>query len=103
MALTTYNEIKERVREHLTQLKETPYPEDLLSELADSESPIYYSDVMKEWCELPSEYCDRWKEYGYDANKNEGGIFSLMSIDLTFYYLEEFNNAWEEIKKEEEE
>jgi hypothetical protein len=102
MAITTREEIRSEILENLSYLKETPYPEDMIQELADSNTPIYYSDVLAEWQQMPSEYNDKWKEYGYDANKNEGGILALMQIDLTFYYLDAFQEVWEEIKEEED-
>jgi len=37
------------------------------------------------------------------AEDLEGGIISLMQIDLLFYYLKLANEAWEEIKTELEE
>ncbi len=44
------------------------------------------------------EESDQWKEYGYDTQRNEGGIISLMQVDLVFYYLKLGREAWEEIK-----
>tara|TARA_R110000803_G_scaffold107000_5_gene175144 strand:+ start:310 stop:612 length:303 start_codon:yes stop_codon:yes gene_type:complete len=98
----THAEIKAELIENLQYLKETPYPEDMVAELADSNVPIYNGDVIRTWQEMPSDFDDRWKDYGYDTQKNEGGIVKLMQIDLTFYYLEQFSAIWEEIKEEEE-
>lgn len=102
MAITTKEEIRAEILENLEYLKETPYPENRIQELADGNIPIYNSDVLEQWQQMPSEYDDKWKEYGYDANKNEGGILALMQIDLTFYYLDTFQEIWEEIKEEED-
>lgn len=102
MPLMTHAEIKAELIENLQYLKETPYPEDMVAELADSNVPIYNGDVIRTWQEMPSDFDDRWKDYGYDTQKNEGGIVKLMQIDLTFYYLEQFSAIWEEIKEEEE-
>jgi hypothetical protein len=102
MGLKTLEEIKNIIRERLDEIAVSNEPEENLPYLADEQVPIYYSDTIKEWLELPNEYMDRWKDYGYDANKNDGGILSLMNIDLNFYYLEMFDIAWEEIQKEEE-
>lgn len=101
MPLSTYEEIKKQVTDEMEQLKERTYPEDLLNEFADSETPIYYSEIIKEWVELPSEYCDRWKELGFDTQRNDGGITTLMQLDLFFYYQEQFQRAWEELRGEE--
>ena len=101
MALTPYSDIQEQVREIADQLKESAYPEDILREHADSECPIYYSDIINEWRELPSEYCDRWQDMG-EILRNTG-ITSLMQIDLFLYYQEQFEKVWEELKEELEE
>jgi hypothetical protein len=97
MALTSYSDIQEQVREIVEQLKESAYPEDLLREHADSECPIYYSDIVNEWRELPNEYCDRWQELGLT---HDSSITSLMQTDLFLYYQEQFEKAWEDIKEE---
>lgn len=98
MALTTYQEIKERILSELEQLKQSPYPENILTELADSEVPIYYGDIIEEWREMPSEYSDNWNVFGYEGDK----ITDLMAYDLATYYQERFDLAWTEIKEEEE-
>jgi hypothetical protein len=99
MALTNYAEIKERVLAELERLKATSYPEDILTELADSEVPIYYSEIIDEWREMPSEYCDNWHGFGYESDR----ITNLMAYDLATYYQERFDLAWTEIKEELEE
>ena len=103
MPLTTYAEIRAEIIENLEYLKETPYPEDMIAELADSSVPIYNSDTIEQWSEMPSSYENRWKDYGFDTEKNGGGILTLMLIDLTFYYLEVYDEIWQELKAEQEE
>jgi hypothetical protein len=76
--------------------------DDALAEFADSFVPVYNNDIIKDWVELPSEHSDRWKELGYDANRNEGGIIALMQMDMVLYYLEQTRNIWDEIEKEKE-
>ena len=102
MALSTHDEIKETIMQDMEQLKDATYPEDLLAEFSDSAVPVYNSDIIREWVELPGEFCDQWKEYGYDTQKNDGGIIELMRVDLIFYYIEQYRSIWEEIKEEEE-
>ncbi len=99
MALTPDNEIKERLLAEIEQLTSSACPESLLAEMADSEVPIYYSDIIEEWRTLPSEYSDNWDVHGYQA----GAITSLMAYDLATYYQERFDLAWSEIKEELEE
>jgi hypothetical protein len=97
MSLTTYEDIKAQVRDELEQLEETPYPEDLLYQFADSEVPIYYGDIVEEWQQLPFDDTDRWQELG--ANP-ETTIYKLMQIDLLLYYERQFVEAWEAVKEE---
>jgi len=101
--LTTKEEIKKELLDNLEQLKDNPYAQDLVAEFADGYVPIYNNHIIEQWVSLPMEESDQWKEYGYDTQRNEGGIISLMAIDLVFYYLKLANEAWEEIKTELEE
>lgn len=96
MALTTYGEIQQRIKAELTQLKESPYPDDIIRELADSEVPIYYNEIIDEWCRLSTDYSDRWKVENYEGDR----ITDLMAYDLTIYYADKFLGAWQEIKEE---
>ena len=101
--LTTKEEIKKELLDNLQQLKDNPHAEDLVAEFADGWVPVYNNQIIQQWVSLPMEESDQWKEYGYDTQRNEGGIISLMAIDLVFYYLKLANEAWEEIKTELEE
>jgi hypothetical protein len=76
--------------------------DEALAQFADSFVPIHKNEIMKDWVELPSEHCDRWKELGYDANRNEGGIIALMEMDLVLYYLEITRIIWEQIEQDDE-
>ena len=51
--LTTYNEIKAQLLDEWEYTKE-----ERLHEVAESLAPVYYSDIVKEWQELPSEATD---------------------------------------------
>jgi hypothetical protein len=99
--LTTKSTIYWELRNNIERLTEYPNKaDDLVAEIAEGFVPVYNSDIIKEWTELEADYSDRWKEYGYDANRNEGGIIQLMSIDLIFFYLEVGAEAWAELKVE---
>jgi hypothetical protein len=92
--LTSYNDIKEELLnewEHLTESR--------LHEYAESNTPVYYSDIAKEWQELPGEYTDAWKEYGavYVADTT---IYGLMTTDLHLYYFGLVERAFAEITEE---
>lgn len=96
MALTTYNEIKQELLneyEHAT--------EDTCHEIADSNTPVYYSDIISEWQALPSEYSDTWREHGHETTP-ETTITQLMAVDLYYYYHELAYRAYQEIQDEKE-
>jgi hypothetical protein len=101
--LTTKEEIKKELLDNIEQLKDNPHAEDLVADFADGYVPIYNNRIIEEWVALPMEDSDQWKEYGYDTQRNGGGIIDLMQVDLIFYYLQLANEAWEEIKTELEE
>lgn len=95
-----YSDIKQDIYDHLDQLKESAYPEDLITELADSAVPVYNHLIIRDWQEMPSEFNDSWQEHGVS---NEDGIIRLMSADLFFYYLDQYNRIYTEIMQDEEE
>ena len=100
MTLTAYYQIKAEILDNLEQLKEMADPTDLLLELADSCTPVYYSGIISEWQEMPYDYDDRWQELGTDGSAS---IMTLMQIDLCIYYEEQFLEAWREIEEEQTE
>ena len=97
---TTRDWLKTELLDNADNIRQQPYIEDALSQWADSITPVYYSDTIKDWVEMPSEYMDRWKELGYDANRNEGGILDLMAVDVWFYYDNLTREVWAEIESE---
>jgi hypothetical protein len=94
--LTSYNEIKEELLEDWEHVTESR-----LYEYAESNTPVYYSAILKEWQELPSEDTDAWKDYGV-AVTAETTIFDLMTADLNIYYQALTERAFEEITKQKE-
>jgi hypothetical protein len=93
-------DIKEVLLENFEQLANSRDEEQAVAEIADRFVPVEYGAIMKDWIQLPEEHSDKWKELGYDANRNEGGILRLMQMDLIFYYLETTQDLWVELKKE---
>lgn len=70
--------------------------------LVDSYLPVYNSDIIENWKNMPSEYDDRGMlEYGHDCNNLS--IVKLMQFDLTIYLYDLINDIMEEIKSELEE
>lgn len=95
----THDEIREELESRSEEITEN---DELLDDLAESFCPIYYNEIMSDWAEMPNEFNDRWKELGFDANKNDGGIFQLMSVDLYFYYIDTTREIWQEMKGEQQ-
>jgi hypothetical protein len=98
--LTPYNDIRQDILDNWEYLENTKYPEDYLRELADSQTPIYYSDIIQEWRELPMEFSDTWHDYGIGKNTT---ITGLMTLDLFNYYDNQYTQLYSEIKSEKEE
>jgi hypothetical protein len=94
--LTSYNQIKQEMLDEYDNLTE-----DAVHEIADSNCPIYYSEIIAEWQQLPSEYSDTWRDHGHEVTP-ETTITNLMAIDLYYYYLELANKAFAEISVERE-
>ncbi len=99
--LYTYNDIKREITDNWELLELATYPEDTLAEWADSAVPIYTSEIVNEWTDMPYEYRDRWSE----ITDSPESITHLMGLDLYFYYREQYSVIYAEIleSKEEEE
>lgn len=91
--LTPYAEILETVARNLETIQDNPYPDDALSEWADSEVPIYTNEIIAEWRDLDSDYWDRGSDYKAD----DSTIVDLMRYDLYAYYTESFYRAYREV------
>ena len=94
------SDIKSDIYDHLEQLKDSAYPEDLISELADSATPVYYNQIISDWQEMPSEFNDSWQDLGTDGS---AGIMTLMQMDLFNYYQDRYNRIYQEVMQDEEE
>lgn len=91
MALTTYQEIKDEILSDWDNITE-----DDIHQIADGYVPVYYSDIIKEWQEMPSEFTDTWKDFGIS---NDTSIFTLMGYDLFNYYYSLTEQAFREIEE----
>jgi hypothetical protein len=96
MELATYQDIKEELLEDWEHVTESR-----LHEYVESNTPVYYSSILKEWQELPSEDTDAWKDYGLEIT-SETTIFTLMEADLSIYYEGLVEKAFQEITEEKE-
>lgn len=91
--LTTYTEILKIVSDDLANIQDHPFADDALTEYADSEVPVYNSEIVEEWRELPSDYWDS----GRDLRDHDSTILDLMRYDLYTYYNEQFYRAYAEL------
>ena len=92
-----YSDIKAELKENWEQFASNQRPDDLLAEFADSACPIYYSDIIKEWQEMPSEFSDSWQDLGTDGSAT---ITTLMQFDLFNYYQHEYHKIYNELCEE---
>lgn len=97
MTLATHNEIKQTIRDDWAQFADNAYPEDLLNEFADSATPIYNSDIISEWQQMPTEFDDSWQELSPDPNTT---IVNRMQMDLYNYYSHAYSVAYNELAEE---
>jgi hypothetical protein len=71
---------------------------DRLGEFVDSALPIYYSDIIAEWQQMPSDYDGRGVlDFGLPA---EPTVYSLMLGDLYAYYYDLMTTALDELESE---
>ena len=96
-----FDDIKADILANWAHLDEMPYCQDFITELAESAIPVYYSQIIKDWQEMPDEYTDSWKDTT-EAN-NDSTIYSLMGVDLYNYYQDTYRQAYAEVKQEQEE
>tara|TARA_R110001606_G_scaffold129324_1_gene264152 strand:+ start:144 stop:467 length:324 start_codon:yes stop_codon:yes gene_type:complete len=97
MTLSTHNDIKTEILADWQQFEDANYPEDILTEYAESAVPIYYSEIIEEWQAMPSEFDDSWQELGTDGSAT---ITTLMQLDLFNYYRDAYLVAFDELAKE---
>lgn len=97
-----YSDIEQEILDNWEQLAEHAYPEDLICEFADSATPIYYNEVIKDWQEMPSEFNDYWKEVYGENVPEDVGIMGLMSADVYEYYRQTYQGIYETIKASKE-
>ena len=98
--LTPYQEIKELIARNLEEIQTTAYPEDALSEWADSEVPVYTHEIISEWCELETNYRDAGQDYR--NGDGQESITTLMTYDLYNYYQEQFRIAYADLTEGQE-
>jgi hypothetical protein len=99
MALTNYGDMKQAILDEWERIQDDPYLGDTLGEIADGYLPVYYSEIIQEWQELPMEYTDQWQDL---ASENDSTICGLMTIDLYNYYRDLASRAYSELSQDKE-
>lgn len=95
----TVKQMVDEIRNELAQGVELDDIKDRSHEYIDGYLPVYYSQIIDEWKQMPSEYNDRGSaELGH--LDQEINIYNLMSLDLYVYYTDLFTEAMEEIESE---
>lgn len=103
MALLTYPEALQAIRDDWKYIADSPYLEDRASEYADSSIPIYTAEIQQEWVDLDFDDQNRWQEcFSLSDLGDDKDINYLMTIDLHFYYEGLYSRAINEILKEQE-
>ena len=93
-----YSDIKQELKDNWEQFQDNPYATDLVNEFVDSAVPIYYSEIIRDWQEMPKEYDNQWAEEGYEGDS----ITALMSYDLWRYYSDQYHTIYQELCNESE-
>ncbi len=91
-----YSDIKQEILDNWEQFASNQYPEDLLSDFVGTALPIYNSEIIKDWQEMPSEFDNVWQEEGYTGE----GIISLMLYDLENYYHHQYRRVYSELAQD---
>lgn len=99
MSLYTEQEIKDRVAEEWSWIKEKSYPQDVAGEWADCAIPFWTAEIQTTWCELDFEHQNTYKEQGVDTLPDT--IEELMRIDLFYYYWMLYSSAIAELEQAE--
>ena len=99
--MSIYQDIKDDLFGNSQEMIEDGNAEDRFHEYTDSWLPIYYSEILEKWREMPNEYTDTWQDHIELSQKT--GIFDLMLGDLYNWYSAMVQEAWTEILKEREE
>lgn len=104
MALLTYPEALQAIKDDWQYIADSKYPEDKSNEYADSSIPIYTAEIQREWVELDFDNQNRWQEcFSLSDLGQDKDINYLMTIDLHLYYEALYSRAIQEILAEQEE
>jgi hypothetical protein len=94
MTLYTETEINKEIWDDREHLLSQTYPEDSANEYADSAVPIYYSDIIEAWRDLPDEYSNKFHEVSSELPDR---VEDLMRTDVYLYYQMLYSGAVQEL------
>lgn len=89
-----YSDIKQEITDNWEQFESNQYPDDLLTEFADSAVPVYNNEIIQEWQEMPSEFDDSAQDFDIDPDAT---IMTRMSLDLFNFYRHQYQKAYNEL------
>lgn len=96
MPLSTYNQIKAEVRDNWSDFIDAKYPEATVGDYADSAVPVYHTQLIQQWSELPYDWRDQW----CGALDEDASIIDRVQFDLFTYYSSQFHQAFLELSEE---
>ena len=89
-----YTDIKKELTDNWEQFADNQYPDDLITDFADSAVPVYNNEVIQDWSEMPSEFDDSAQDFDIDPDAT---IMTRMSLDLFNYYRHQYQKAYNEL------
>jgi len=98
--LITHAEAKQQLKDEWSWLKDTKHIQDEVRQMSNSNLPIYTSDIIKVWTDLPNEYSNKFSEIRSAGEWLDFTIQDLMNDDLFLYYDFVFSGALSELAEE---
>jgi len=94
MTIYTEQDINREIWSDREFILSQAHPEDSASEYADGAIPIYYSDIIETWGQLPDEYSNKFHEITHELPDR---VEDLMRVDIYLYYSMLYSSAVDEI------
>jgi hypothetical protein len=94
MTIYTEQDINREIWADKDYILEQTHPEDSASEYADGAIPIYYSDIIEAWNQLPDDYSNKFHEITHELPDR---VEDLMRTDIYLYYSMLYSGAVQEL------
>jgi hypothetical protein len=96
--MTTVTDMIEEIKQEIANGSTLEDITNRSHEYVDNYVPVYNSDIIKEWQDMPGHYDDEGaSQLGSDGTI---GIVGLMTLDLYVYYTDQFGYALELVTEE---